>query len=238
MGVYSNTEIHAAIENGSIICMPFNDKHISEASLDITLGYYYYQSERQNERTVYNPFDREQVERYFDGPYEAMEHHAWCDLYGQRYFQNIPLDHPIIVIKPGQRILAHTHEFVGIRPQGGACEIRSRSTMGRNGIAVCFDAGWIDPGYINRITLEIYNLNQHEAVVLPVGERVGQIIFHHTGQVEGDYGNSRGGMSGKYQQGSDLDTLIRTWTPDQMLPKSYKDTRHLPLPIEGLGRMK
>lgn len=238
MGVYSNTEIQDAIKDGSIVCVPFNDRHVSEASLDITLGYYYYQSERQNERTVYNPFDREQVERYFDGPYEAMEHRAWCDLYGQRYFKNIPLDHPIIVLKPGQRILAHTHEFVGIRPQGGACEIRSRSTMGRNGIAVCFDAGWIDPGYINRITLEIYNLNQREAVVLPVGERVGQIIFHHTGPVKGDYGDSRGGMSGKYQQGSDLDTLIRTWTPDQMLPKSYKDERRLPLPIDGLGRMK
>jgi deoxycytidine triphosphate deaminase len=238
MGVYSNTDIQAAIKDGSIVCMPFNERHVSEASLDITLGYYYYQSERQNERTVYNPFDRDQVERYFDGPYEAMEHKAWCDLYGLRYFQNIPPDHPIIVVKPGQRILAHTHEFVGIRPEGGACEIRSRSTVGRNGIAVCFDAGWIDPGYINRITLEIYNLNQHEAVVLPVGERIGQIIFHHTGPVSGDYGNGRGGMSGKYQQGSDLDKLIKTWTPDQMLPKSYKDSRHLPTPIEGLGRMK
>jgi deoxycytidine triphosphate deaminase len=238
MGVYSNTEINAAIEDGSIVCVPFNKQHVAEASLDITLGYYYYQSERQNERTVYNPFDREQVERYFDGPYEALPHKSWCDLYGQRYFNNIPLDHPIIVLKPGQRILAHTHEFVGIRPQGGACEIRSRSTVGRNGIAVCFDAGWIDPGYINRITLEIYNLNQHEAVVLPVGERIGQIIFHHTGPVQGDYGDSRGGVSGKYQTGSDLETLIRTWTPDQMLPKSYKDTRQLPLRIEGLGRMK
>lgn len=238
MGVYSNTEIQAAIEEGTIVCVPFNDRYISEASLDITLGHYYYQSERQNERTVYNPFDREQVERYFDGPYEAMPHQAWCDLYGLRYFNNIPLDHPIIVIKPGQRILAHTHEFVGIRPQGGACEIRSRSTVGRNGVAVCFDAGWIDPGYINRITLEVYNLNQHEAVVLPVGERIGQIIFHHTGPVDGDYGDGRNGMSGKYQQGSNLDTLIRTWTPDQMLPRSYRDKRQLPTPIEGLGRMK
>src|SRR6266536_3749617 len=112
MGVYSNTEIHAAIKQGDIICKPFRKDHVSEASLDITLGYYYYQSERQNERTVYNLFDREQVERYFDGPYEAMPHQQWCDLYGLRYFKNIPLDHPIIVIKPGRRILAHTHEFV------------------------------------------------------------------------------------------------------------------------------
>ena len=66
-------------------------------------------------------------------------------------------------------------------------------------MAVCFDAGWIDPGYINRITLEIYNLNQHESVVLPVGERVGQLIFHNTiSPVAGDYSEGRNGMSGKY----------------------------------------
>ena len=49
-------------------------KYVSEASLDVTLGYHYYHTERANERTVYNPFDREDVERYFDGPYKAMPH--------------------------------------------------------------------------------------------------------------------------------------------------------------------
>ncbi|WP_457914740.1 hypothetical protein [Candidatus Minimicrobia naudis] len=44
-------------------------------------------------------------------------------------------------------------------------------------MAVCFDAGWVDLGYINRITLEIYNLNKHESVVLPVGERNWAVDF-------------------------------------------------------------
>ena len=30
-------------------------KNVSEASLDVTLGYHYYRTERANERTVYNP---------------------------------------------------------------------------------------------------------------------------------------------------------------------------------------
>lgn len=234
MGVYSNTEIVKAIKDGHIVCVPFNKDHVAEASLDITLGYYYYRTERLNGRTVYNPFDYEDVERYFDGPYRATPHQVWANMNGFTPLAGIPEDHPVIVLGPGERILAHTHEFVGIRPTGGASEIRSRSSWGRNGVAVCFDAGWIDPGYINRLTLEIYNLNQHESVVIPVGERVGQIIFHHTGPINGDYGHGRAGFSGKYQQGSDIETLIRTWTPEQMLPKIYKDKRELPTPIEGL----
>lgn len=234
MGVYSNTEIFGAIDDGRIVCVPFDQSHVSEASLDITLGHYFYKQEYDEQFNVYNPFDESDVKRYFKGPLEAIPHQEWAQNNNMALFDNIPPEHPVIVLRPGERILAHTHEFVGIRPSGGACEIRSRSSWGRNGVAVCFDAGWIDPGYINRITLEIYNLNQHESVILPVGERIGQIIFHHTGPVEGDYSEGRGGKSGKYQHSSDLHELIRTWNPVQMLPRAYKDSRVAPPVIDGL----
>lgn len=234
MSVYSNTEIKAAVKNGTIVSVPFNERHVSEASLDFTLGHYFYKQEFRADATVYNPFDATDVARYFKGPLEAMPHKSWCEEYGYQLFENIPDDHPIIVLRPGERILAHTHEFVGIKAEGGACEIRSRSSWGRNGVAVCFDAGWVDPGYINRLTLEIYNLNMHESVVLPVGERIGQLVFHHTGPVEGSYSEGRNGFSGKYQHTNDLDELIRTWSPEQMLPKAYKDSRSLPEPITQL----
>ncbi len=236
MGVYSNTEIRAAIDDGTVVCVPFNEAYISEASLDFTLGHYFYKQEYQPEATgVYNPFDETDVARYFKGPLEAMPHAEWCKKYDKPLFKNIPEDHPIIVLQPGERILAHTHEFVGIRAHGGACEVKSRSSWGRNGVAVCFDAGWVDPGYVNRITLEIYNLNMHESVVLPVGERVGQLIFHRTGPVEGGYAGGRGGMSGKYQHTDDLDELIRTWKPEDMLPRAYKDSRKAAPEIPGLA---
>lgn len=236
MGVYSNTEIRAAVEGGRIVCVPFNPQHVSEASLDFTLGHYFYKQEDQPEASgVYNPFDEEDVARYFKGPLEAITHAEWCEKNGKQPFANIPPDHPIIVLQPGERILAHTHEFVGIRTHGGACEVKSRSSWGRNGVAVCFDAGWVDPGYINRITLEIYNLNMHESVVLPVGERVGQLIFHHTGPVEGGYAEGRDGMSGKYQHTDDLDELIRTWRPEMMLPRAFKDQRKTAPTISGLA---
>lgn len=236
MGVYSNTEIKQAIRDDIIVSVPFNEAYVSEASLDITLGHYFYKQEFNEEYSVYNPFDQEDVKRYFKGPLQAQPHKEWVAKNNREPFANIPEDHPIIVLKPGERILAHTHEFVGIRAEGGACEIRSRSSWGRNGVAVCFDAGWIDPGYINRITLEIFNLNQHESVVLPVGERIGQIIFHHTGLVEGSYSEGRNGISGKYQQSDNLNELITTWSPEQMLPRAYKDSRVVPTIIENLPK--
>lgn len=234
MSVYSNTEIKAAVKDGTIVAVPYNENHVSQASFDFTLGHYFYKQEYQEYAKVYNPFDKDDVDRYFKGPLEAMPHKEWCEKYGYKLFDNIPKSHPIVVLRPGERILAHTHEFVGIRAHGGACEVRSRSSWGRNGVAICFDAGWVDPGYINRITLEIYNLNMHESVVLPVGERVGQLVFHKTGPVVGHYSDGRGGISGKYQHTDNLEDLIRSWSPEQMLPRAYKDRRTKPKVITDL----
>lgn len=235
MSVYSNREIKQAIEDGIIVSVPYAPENVSEASIDFTLGHYYYKQEYDERSRVYNPLDKEEVARYFKGPLEAMPHGEWCEAHGYKTFANIPLEHPIIVLNPGERILAHTHEFVGIRSEGGAAEVKSRSSWGRNGVAVCFDAGWVDPGYINRITLEIYNLNKHEGVVLPVGERIGQLVFHKTGPVDGSYEGSRLGMSGKYQHTDNLDELIASWSPEMLLPRAFKDRRKVPTKINGLS---
>ena len=235
MGVYSNKQIREALEKGHIVCHPFNDKHVSHASLDVTLGYHYFRIEPSDERVIYNPLDKEDVERYFDGPYKATSHKEWCAQNGLKMVAGIPEDHPVIAIKPGERILAHTHEFFGIKPPG-AYDLRARSSWARNGIAVCFDAGWVDPGYINRLTLEIFNLNHREMVLLPVGERIAQAVFHETGEVDGNYGEGRNeGFSGKYQRGTNLESIMKIWSPDMMLPQAYLDKRELPIKIEGLS---
>ncbi|HSX32813.1 MAG TPA: deoxycytidine triphosphate deaminase [Candidatus Saccharimonadales bacterium] len=234
MSMYSNTQLLQAIQDGHIVCVPFNPKHISQASLDVTLGHYYYRTERTGDHTLYNPFSEDDVRRYFGEVKQAVPHLQWCVENGMTPVQGIPLGHPVIPLRPGERILAHTHEFFGIRPPG-ACELKSRSSWGRNGIAVCFDAGFIDPGYINRLTLEVYNLNQHETVLLPVGERIAQAVFHETGEVTGNYGQGRDeGFSGKYQTGTSIDELINSWHPGLMLPRAYLDKRSMPEVIPGL----
>jgi deoxycytidine triphosphate deaminase len=232
MGVYSNTEIKAAIKEGKVVFHPYQETHIAGSSIDVTLGHYFYKQEYQEESRVYNPFDKDDVDRYFKGPLEATPHKEWCEKNGYKLFAEIPENHPIIVLRPGERILAHTHEFIGIKAPGTST-MQARSTWGRNGVAVCLDAGWGDPGYVNRWTMEIYNMNQHESVVLPVGERIAQIVFYKTGPVDQEYNQ----LSGKYQTSvsNQLDDIIANWSPEQMLPRAYKDKRKDPIVIEGLS---
>jgi len=224
-GVYSNTQIRKAVGNGHIVVHPYVEENVNGSSYDVTLGHWFYSPRQKSDIGVYNPFDQHDVESYFIGPHHSIVHELWCEKNGRKLFNGIPADHPIIVLRPGERILAHTHEFIGIKAPGTST-MQARSTWGRNGVAVCLDAGWGDPGYINRWTMEIYNMNEHESVVLPVGERIAQIVFYHTGPVEGEYSN----LSGKYQNDSerDLNAIIRNWRPEQMLPQAYRDARTKP----------
>jgi dCTP deaminase len=233
MGVYSNTEIRAALKEGHVVIHPFIEKHLAGSSVDVTLGHYYYRTERSREGGFYNPFDKKAVAEYFSGAQEAEVHKDWAKRHGRMLFDNIPADQPIIILRPHERILAHTHEFIGIKAPGTST-MQARSTWGRNGVAVCLDAGWGDPGYINRWTMEIYNMNQHESVVLPVGERIAQLVFYKTGPVDSEYKK----LSGKYQEvaSQDLDELIANWSPEQMLPKAYKDKRMKPIKVKGLKK--
>lgn len=234
MGVYSNKQIREAIKTGHIICHPLQPSHIAGSSVDVTLGEWYYRTERTGNSGFYNPFDKADVSRYFDGPYRAEVHHKWAKANGRQLFKGIPANHLIIVLRPGERILAHTHEFIGIKAPGTST-LQARSTWGRSGVSACLDAGWGDPGYVNRWTMEVYNMNQHESVVLPVGERIAQMVFYETGPVEGEYKK----LSGKYQPGlsADLTKLIKDWQPEQMLPRAYKDQRLKPADIKGLKRL-
>jgi deoxycytidine triphosphate deaminase len=231
MSVYSNIQIKKALNSDHIIIHPYIEEHVAGSSVDVTLGHWYYRTERPSEGGFYNPFNKAAVKQYFSGAMKAEIHEDWAQKHGRRLFKNIPADHPIIVLRPHERILAHTHEFIGIKAPGTST-MQARSTWGRNGVAVCLDAGWGDPGYINRWTMEIYNMNQHESVVLPVGERIAQMVFYETGPVDHEYKD----LSGKYQTNlsHDLESIIANWKPDQMLPKAYKDTRRMPLEVTGL----
>lgn len=231
MGVYSNRQIKKAVAEGHIVFHPYNEQHIAGSSVDATLGHWYYRTEKPSEGAFYNPFDKQSVDGYFSGPFKAEIHKVWAKKHGKTLFNNIPPDHPIIVLRPQERILAHTHEFIGIKAPGTST-MQARSTWGRNGVAVCLDAGWGDPGYINRWTMEVYNMNQHESVVLPVGERISQLVFYDTGPVDKEYKK----LSGKYQSATSdkLEDIIAAWEPSQMLPRAYKDSRQTPEGIKGI----
>ncbi len=222
MAVYSDIQIRRALEQGHIVCDPYEPANVRGSSIDLTLGENFYFCGR-NRGAVFNPFDEESVRSYYGDPLKARVAgdplmRLW---YGSLELPGIPSDHPIIYMPARSRILAHTHEFVGIHPPG-TTEMRARSSWGRIGISVCLCAGWGDPGYINRWTMEIHNLND-SAVPLPVGERIAQLIFHETGEVASSY--DRGG---KYQMGDTLKIIKAAWEPEQMLPRAYTDIRKHP----------
>lgn len=219
MSVFSNTQIRDALTRGHIVCHPLIDENIRGSSIDVTLGEWYYECGGfiSAHPYLFNPFYQWDVEAYF-GDFKKAEPYTKLTLLG------IPADHPVIVIPAKQRILAHTHEFIGINPPG-TTELKARSSWGRNGVAICMCSGWGDPGYINRWTMEIFNFND-VAIVLPIGERIGQIVFHETGAVKGSYGDG-----GKYQGSTAIDQVVAAWTPEAMLPRAYADERRMPLPL-------
>jgi dCTP deaminase len=233
MGVYSNTEILAAHNEGHITIHPFVPEHVNGSSVDVTLSEWFYHSGNGNdeyaEDRLYNPYDPDDVKRHFGEVMRAeplSEHHRILKrlgVTGLKPLIGIPPEHPVIILRPHERILAHTHEFIGIKPPG-TTSMQARSTTGRNGVVVCMDAGWGDPGYDNRWTMEVKNMNEQYTVV-PVGIRIAQIVFHHTGPVDGEYST----LSGKYQTTkASLEMNVRNWRPESMLPKAYQDKIELP----------
>ncbi|MEO5953352.1 MAG: hypothetical protein ABIQ44_12875, partial [Chloroflexia bacterium] len=124
----------------------------------------------------------------------------------------------LIKIRPGDTILAHTEEVVG-GCNGYTTSMRARSSIGRSCLSVCKCAGVGDVGYISKWTMEISN-HSHALAILPVGLRVAQILFYQVGETLREY-------SGKY--GS-----WKEWTPNDMLPKLYRD---YDLPSVGANRV-
>lgn len=224
-GVLSDQEILEALEREDIAIDPFDRsrlhpagcRNLNTASYDIRLGEWYYLCEAMPFESDFNPWDPEDVERYYNGPLRAVTNQEWCEKYRQgRLWKEIPADALIIVLRPGECILGHTQEYIGSR-RDVVTMMHARSSIGRVNISTCDDAGWGDIGYINRWTMEIRNKN-NAVVPLVVGERVGQIIFFASGLTTRSYGSE-----GHYQLSTDLNELQQLWRPEDMLPRLQLD---------------
>jgi len=79
------------------------------------------------------------------------------------------------IIHPGEFALATTFEAVKI-PDDLVARVEGRSSMGRLGITMHVTAGYIDPGFEGKITLEISNIGKMPVALYP-GQRVCQIVF-------------------------------------------------------------
>lgn len=99
-------------------------------------------------------------------------------------------------LSAGEFLLASTLETVRV---GTALVMRveGKSSIGRLGLLVHATAGFIDPGFVGRITLELYNANSVPIILKP-GVRICQVcLIPLFGKVDRPYGSP--GLGFHYQ---------------------------------------
>lgn len=79
-----------------------------------------------------------------------------------------------IMIPPHSFILGTTEEYL-LLPDDIVCFVEGRSSIGRLGLFIQ-NAGWVDPGFEGKITLELYNANSLP-IKLTAGRRICQFVF-------------------------------------------------------------
>ena len=95
-----------------------------------------------------------------------------------------------IVLPPHTFLLATTMEYIKL-PNNMVSFVEGRSSIGRMGLFIQ-NAGWVDPGFEGKITLELYNANNFP-IELEAGRRICQLVF---GYMDADALNP---YRGKYQ---------------------------------------
>jgi dCTP deaminase len=215
----SDKKILEEIKKGSIVVSPFKEENLSTSSYDVTLGEWFFRELTPTyHRKIYNVYDKKHTDAVWGTkPFRAEQAHKVLKNFAFE-FKGVKKDDKVILLEPGETILAHTNEFVGGRDHITTM-MKARSTLGRNFIEVCKCAGWGDVGYINRWTMEVTNNSRNYIIPLVVGRRIAQIIFFETGTIIGsDYSKT-----GKYQITTSLSQLRKAWKPEMMLPQMYKD---------------
>ncbi len=154
--ILSDRDIKKYIEEGRIKIHPLPDFEIQlgPASLDVRLD------------NIFRVFNHNQI------PY--------IDPKNKSTFENLTEvvkveENKPFVLQPGQFILASTLEEVELPDDIGA-RIEGRSSWGRLGIIVHSTAGYIDPGFKGKITLEMSNIGMLPVLLYP-GMRICQLSF-------------------------------------------------------------
>lgn len=216
--VLSDEEIRRGVAEGYVVIHPYNEERVQTSSYDVSIGEYYWTTRPPHPGSrLFNPHNPDHIKRLWQGPFRAKTIREYLNSnegwYHEEDFKGLFPDDPVIILAPGETILAHTEEFIGGRDRVTSM-MKARSSWGRAFLSVCKDAGWGDVGYFNRWTMEVQNNLAHEWSVVPVRQPIAQLVFFRVTKIGGEQYSS----DGAYQQTSDLKELVRAWKPEMMLP--------------------
>lgn len=134
------------LKNKELVVEPIDDKSIQPASIDCRLGDHFLVVE-ENQMDIIT----------LDTEIKYREYHGNS-----------------ITIPPHSFLLATTQEYIEM-PDNLTAFVEGRSSIGRIGLFVQ-NAGWVDPGFKGRITLELYNAGSLP-IKLEAGKRICQMVF-------------------------------------------------------------
>ncbi len=168
----SDRDIKAALDSGKLKIEPLgNDSAIQPASVDVHLGNSFWVFPAGDE-----PLDM------FKPLVEGLDR------------QTIVADE--FILHPNQFVLATTTERVTL-PDSLAARIEGKSSLGRLGLFVHITAGFIDPGFSGRITLELLNVSGRP-LRLVAGMKIAQLSFQElSSPAQRPYGHPA--LGSKYQ---------------------------------------
>jgi dCTP deaminase len=171
--VLSDRTIKSEMASGRIIVDPCDPCDIQPSSVDLHLGDDF--QVFRNSRYPYIDPGREQpglMERVSASPEEPF------------------------VLHPGEFALGTTIERIGL-PDDVVGRLEGKSSLGRLGLLIHSTAGYVDPGWDGRLTLELSNVANLPILLTP-GMKIGQVSFSQmTTPVDRPYGHP--GLGSRYQ---------------------------------------
>lgn len=138
MSALSDATIRECLDNREIVLDPLIMDNVQPSSVDLRL---------RSEVSVYRHYEGGEIDPAGAGPPPA----AMYDV--------IAFGDSGYVVHPGDFILGCTDEIIGI-PSWMLARVEGKSSLGRLGLLVHATAGYIDPGWYGRITLEIGNVSR------------------------------------------------------------------------------
>lgn len=163
--VLSDRTIKLELEAGTIVVEPCNPADIQPSSIDLHLG-----SDFQVFRNSRYP--------YID---PAREQPGLTE-------QVMATREEPFVLHPGEFALGTTVEKIGL-PYDVVGRLEGKSSLGRLGLLIHSTAGYVDPGWEGRLTLELSNV-ANLPIVLSPGMKIGQISFSRMStEVDRPYGH-------------------------------------------------